>query len=88
MLSDELQSRGVTKDTQTTNNSSRLIAQITVVAERLAGMHVGDVYLDEGDVDARERVADRHARVRVSARVDDDGVDDAAASPLFDPRSQ
>jgi hypothetical protein len=32
------------------------------------------MHFDEGDADCRERVAQRHARVRVGGRVDDDEV--------------
>ena len=46
----------------------------TSVPERLACKHVGEVHLHHGHRGRRERVAQRHARVRESARVDQDAV--------------
>lgn len=45
------------------------------LAEVLAGLDSADVDLDGGDGDGLESVQNRHARVRVSCRVDDDAVD-------------
>ena len=48
------------------------IAYLTEVLARLYGT---DVYLDGRDGDGLEGIEDRHARVRVGRRVDDDAVD-------------
>lgn len=48
------------------------IAHLTEVLARLDG---ADVDLDGRDGDGLEGVEDRHARMRVSCRVDDDAVD-------------
>lgn len=50
-------------------------ACIAHLAEVLAGLYGADVYLDGRDGDGLEGVEDRHARMRVSCRVDDDAVD-------------
>ena len=49
-----------------------------VPALRLARVHVRDVHLDERDRDADERIAQREARVRVRAGIDDRRVHPAA----------
>ena len=50
-------------------------AGVAYLAEVLARLDGTDVDLDGGDGDGLEGVQDRHARVRVSRRVDDDAVD-------------
>ena len=50
-------------------------AGVAYLAEVLAGLHGADVDLHCGDGDGLEGVEDRHARVRVGRRVDDDTVD-------------
>ena len=42
------------------------------MAERLAGVHVGQVHFDERDADPRQGVAQRDAGVGEAARIDDD----------------
>lgn len=50
-------------------------AGVAHLAEVLAGLDGADVYLDGGDGDGLEGIEDRHARVRIGRRVDDDAVD-------------
>lgn len=49
-------------------------AGVAYLAEVFARLDGADVYLDGRDGDGLEGVQDRHARVRVSRRVDDDAV--------------
>ena len=46
-----------------------------MMSERLALVHIADVHLDEGDVDAGQRVPDRDAGVCECAWVNHDGFD-------------
>ena len=48
------------------------VGEMGVVAEGLAPMDVREVDLDEGQGHARQRIADRHAGVRVGGRIDED----------------
>lgn len=50
-------------------------ARVAHLAEVFTGLDGADVDLHSRDGDGFERVQDRHARVRVSRRVDDDAVD-------------
>ena len=50
-------------------------ACIAHLAEVLARLYGADVYLDGRDGDGFERIEDRHARMCVGGRVDDDTVD-------------
>ena len=50
-------------------------AGVAHLAEVLARLYGADVYLDGRDGDGLEGVEDRHARMRVCRRVDDDAVD-------------
>lgn len=60
---------------QPRHNAHGLIAEVAMVPEALARIHVGDVHLDEGDRDAHQGIADGDAGVRVCARVDHDCLD-------------
>lgn len=46
-----------------------------MVAERLAGEHVGQMHLDERNADAEQGVAQRHAGVGEGGGIDDDEGD-------------
>src|SRR6185312_14110359 len=64
----ELVSQGAEAD----DHARRQIGEIGVLPERLAGMHVGQVHLDEWDLHGRQRIAKRHAGVGKCRRIDDD----------------
>jgi len=51
-------------------------------AKRLAGVRVGQVYFDERYAGAQQRVAQRNAGVRESARVDDHERHSFGAGPM------
>lgn len=53
--------------TQATDDGSSLGRQVRVVAEGLAGVDVGDVELDEGDLDAGQGILKRDRGVGVGA---------------------
>lgn len=65
-------------NSQSHDNRHCLVAQIAVMPEALSRVCVANVQLDEGDIDAQQRVADGDARVCVGGRVDDDDVDVAS----------
>lgn len=73
-----LDGRRVSVNAQSGNHGNRLVQEITVVSERLALVHVGDVHLDERDCRGQQRISDSHRGVRVGA-----GVDDNEANALF-----
>ena len=53
-----------------------------MVAERLAGEHVGQMDFDERDRHPRQRIAQGHAGMRAGTRVDQDVVDPVAPGLL------
>jgi hypothetical protein len=58
-----------------------------MVPERLAGEDVGEVHFDEGEFYRRQRIAQRHAGVGESRRIDDDELR-AVAGGLLHPVDQ
>jgi len=48
--------------------------RVGMLSERLAGVHITDVYLHHRGSDGSHRVGQRNGRVRVGARVEDDAV--------------
>ena len=75
MLFQQLQRMGVALEAFAGDGGKAGQAGVAYVAEVLACLDGTDVDLDGGDGDGLEGVQDRHARVRVSRRVDDDAVD-------------
>src|ERR1700693_6136340 len=67
--------QAITFYAQAGNDAFRNARQIGKMPERFALMDIGNMYFYEGNRHARERIAQRHAGVRQSARIDDDGVD-------------
>ena len=57
------------------------------MAERFAREDVGEVYLNEGEVHRRQRIAQRDAGVCESGRIDDDEVGPVPGG-LLDPIDQ
>lgn len=75
MLFQQLQRVGVALQALAGDGGEAGQAGVAHLAEVLAGLHGADVYLDSRDGDGLEGVEDRHARVCVGRRVDDDAVD-------------
>src|SRR4249919_747367 len=67
---------------ETADHRAGQVAEVAVLAERLAGMRVGQVDFDEGDLHRRQRIAHRHAGVGEGGRVDQDEVGAVAACGL------
>src|SRR5574343_1932422 len=61
--------------TQPADDADSQIRKIRVMPERLPGMHVGKMHLDERNRHRRQRIAQCHAGMRVGRRIDDDGTD-------------
>lgn len=74
MLFQQLQRMGVALEAFAGDGGKAGQAGVAYLAEVLARLDGTDVDLDGGDGDGLEGVQDRHARVRVSRRVDDDAV--------------
>lgn len=68
----------IPKHPQPNNHARRLVAKITMMPPRLARMHIAHMQLDERDLDAQQRIADRHRGVRERPRVDHNAVDGSA----------
>lgn len=75
ILFQQLQRMGIALQALAGDGGEAGQACVAHLAEVLAGLDGADVDLDGGDGDGFERVEDRHARVRVGGRVDDDAVD-------------
>ena len=75
MLFQQLQRVGIALETFAGDGGKAGEACVAYLAEVLAGLDGTDVDLDGGDGNGLEGVQDRHARVRVGRRVDDDTVD-------------
>lgn len=65
----------VTLDAQPADGADGDVGQVGMVAEGLAGEHVGQVDLDERNADPEQGVAQGHAGVGECGRVDDDEGD-------------
>ena len=50
------------------------IGEIRMLAEGFAGVHVGKMHFDKRDGDGCQRIAQRHAGMGVSRRIDDDEI--------------
>ena len=74
MLRGKFQRSGIPIHTQAANNPHSLVAEVAVMSPSLPRMHIRDVQLDERNVDAQERIPNRHAGVGVTTGVDDDNV--------------
>ena len=75
MLFQQLQRVGVALEAFAGDGGEAGQARVAHLAEVLAGLDGTDMDLDGRDGDGLEGVQDRHARVRVGGRVDDDAVD-------------
>ena len=69
---DRAQREAVACGAEPDDRAERDIAEVTVPAKRFAGVNVRQVNLDERQPDAGQRVAQRNARVREGAGVDQD----------------
>ncbi len=69
--------------TESANHADRYIAEIRAVPECFARVHVGQVEFDKRYADRCERIAHRHAGVRISRRVDDDEIDAVSRCLLY-----
>ena len=74
MLLQQLQRVSVALEALAGDGSKASQARIAHLAEVFAGLDGADVDLNGGDGDGFEDVENRHARVRVGSRVDDDAV--------------
>ena len=45
-----------------------------MLAKSLAGVHIGEVNLDNRDINSRQGIPDGNTRMRVSRRIDDNAV--------------
>ena len=82
-LRNKIDSSRIAKHAESTNNTNGLITQVAAVPELFPGVNIADVDFQERDRDSSERIAETHARVGESARVDDDEMDFLAC--LVDP---
>ena len=60
--------------TQTADDADGQVREIRVMSERLPGMHIGKMHLDEGNRYRRQCVAQGDAGMGVGRRIDDDGA--------------
>ena len=68
-LDRRLQRKLVPLCSETRDDPNGDITKIGVLAEFLPRMHVRQMHFDERDADAEDRIPERHARVRESARI-------------------
>lgn len=73
LLRPKLQGSLIPEHAQTHNHPDGLVAEIAVVAPRLARVHVGDVQFHEGEAGREQGVPEGDGRVGKSCGVDDDG---------------
>lgn len=78
MLCRKLNGSRIAICTHTANHRCRLILEITVVSERLPRMNIGDMTLNERNVNTQQRIANGDACVRECAGVDDNHVNIAS----------
>jgi len=81
------QRRLITVCAQPANHAHGQIGQVRMVPKWLAIIDVGQVHLDERNTYGRQRIAYRHAGMRISGRIDDQKVRTIAARGL-NPRHQ
>lgn len=79
----------ITVRAQTGHDPDRKVGQIRVMTERFACVDIGKMHFDKRDGHRCQRVADRHAGVGVSRRIDDDEIHVIAAGLVdtFDQRT-
>ena len=77
----------VTVRAQTRDHPDREVGQIRVMTEGFACVDIGEVNFDERNGHRRQRIADRHAGVGVSRRIDHDEIH-MIATGLVDPVDQ
>lgn len=64
----------ITVRAQSGHHSDCEVGQIRVMAERFACVNIGKMHFDKRNGNRRQRIADRHAGVGVSRRIDDDEI--------------
>lgn len=67
----EVDSRGVAKDSQSTYNAHCLVTEIAVMSPAFPSMDIGHVKLQERQFRRQKRISQRHAGVSEASRVDD-----------------
>lgn len=82
------QCQRVAERAEAADHADGLVAEIAGVAERLAGVRVGQVHFDEGDRHRRQCVADRDAGMGEGGGIDQDEVGAVGTGGLdaFDQR--
>ncbi len=74
LLSNKVDSSSVAKNTQSTDNSYSLVAQIAVVPPRFPSMNIANMHFDERNLNTKQSISNGNRCVREPSRVDDDEV--------------
>jgi len=70
-----LEGQLVTDGTQAADNTDRDVGEIGFPAEILAGVDIGEMHLDEGDLHRQQGIAQGDTGVGKAGRVEDDEID-------------
>ena len=87
MLYQTLEGEAVTRRPEPHHSGKHHIRDEAVVSEGLAPVHIREVDLDDGQPHRQESVAERHGRVSIGGRVQDQAVGSIGSPPnLTQPR--